>query len=144
MPISGLPEAQGEQGEEGGIVAEINVTPLTDVFLVLLIIFMVTTTIVQNEGKNIELPSAAESTETPTGVTVSVDVEGRIQVNDRVVTREELGPALVDALERAQQKVVILRGDRRLLLGEVVGILDLAQTAGAEAVAIATESETGS
>ena len=56
MAVSQLPEA-GE-GEGGGIVAEINVTPLTDIFLVLLIIFMVTTTAVHEEGKNIDLPSA--------------------------------------------------------------------------------------
>ena len=54
-----------EEGEEAEVVAEINVTPLTDIFLVLLIIFMVTTTVIKEEGKNIDLPNAEVAEETP-------------------------------------------------------------------------------
>ena len=143
MAISSLPSDGGDEGSEG-IVAEINVTPLTDIFLVLLIIFMVTTTVMQDEGKNIDLPTATESEETPDGVTVAVNLEGQIQVNDRVVSEEELLPALERALEIASQKVVTLRGDRRVLLGEAVNILDLAQRAGAKGIALATQAPDGS
>ncbi|MCG8592720.1 MAG: biopolymer transporter ExbD [Proteobacteria bacterium] len=142
MAISSLPS--GDDGEEGGgIVAEINVTPLTDIFLVLLIIFMVTTTIVQNEGKNIDLPSAEQSEETPSGVTVAVTLEGAIQVNNRIVSPQDLPTALEEALGIAEQKVVILRGDKRVLLGQAVDILDMAQKAGAESIALATQSPSG-
>jgi len=134
---SGLP-TEAEDGA-AGIVAEINVTPLTDVFLVLLIIFMVTTSVVQEEGKNIDLPSASESEETPSGVTVAVDDEGGLQVNDRVVAIDELGPALERALAGAEQKIVILRGDKNVLLGQAVDILDTAQRAGARGIALATK-----
>jgi biopolymer transport protein ExbD len=138
MAASALPSADEESD---GIVAEINVTPLTDIFLVLLIIFMVTTSIVQNEGKNIDLPEGTQSEETPSGVTVAIDVDGRIQVNDRVVKdEEELFAQLERALELAEQKVVILRGDKRILLGQAVNILDLAQKAGAESIALATQT----
>ncbi|MEE8581255.1 MAG: biopolymer transporter ExbD [Myxococcota bacterium] len=140
MGASALP---GSEEEGGGIVAEINVTPLTDIFLVLLIIFMVTTTIVQNEGKNIDLPEGTQSEESPTGVTVSVDIEGRIQVNDRVVAEHELLAALERALEVSEQKVVILRGDKRILFGQAVNILDLAQQAGAKGISIATQVQSG-
>lgn len=131
-----------EEGDEG-IVAEINITPLTDVFLVLLIIFMVTTTVVQNEGKNIDLPEGEQSEETPQGVTVSVGADGRMQVNDRVVEREELLPALERAIDVAEQKIVVLRGDKNILFGEAVNILDLAQKAGAEGISIATQAPGG-
>ena len=124
----------------GGIVAEINVTPLTDVFLVLLIIFMVTTTVIQDESKNIDLPQATESEETPDGVTVAVDDNGVLMVNDRKVSEEELREALEGALEVAEQKIVILRGDKSVLLGQAVGILDMAQQAGARGIALATKS----
>ena len=134
---SGLP-TEAEDGA-AGIVAEINVTPLTDFFLVLLIIFMVTTSVVQEEGKNIDLPSASESEETPSGVTVAVDDEGGLQVNDRVVAIDELGPALERALAGAEQKIVILRGDKNVLLGQAVDILDTAQRAGARGIALATK-----
>jgi len=47
-----------EAAQDDGVVAEINITPLTDVFLVLLVIFMVTTSVIQNQGKQIDLPGA--------------------------------------------------------------------------------------
>jgi biopolymer transport protein ExbD len=133
-------DSGGEGGESDGIVAEINVTPLTDIFLVLLIIFMVTTTAVHEEGKNIDLPSAEVAEETPPeGVTVEIDSLGLLKVNGEVVSEGELAATLEAALERAADKVVVLKGDQRVLLGQAVNILDLAQKAGAEGIAIATQ-----
>ena len=137
MGASGLPG--NDDGDEAGIVAEINVTPLTDVFLVLLIIFMVTTSVIHDEGKNLELPSAEISEEQPLGVTVGMDIEGNIRVNDALVASGELEAALEYAIEHAQEKVVVLRGDRRVMLGQAVHILDLAQKAGAKEIALATQ-----
>ena len=143
MPISGLPgggDDPGAEGQEEGIFAEINVTPLTDIFLVLLIIFMVTTTAVHELGKNIDLPSAEISEETtPDGVTVEIDALGLLKVNGVQVLDTELAVRLEEALSRAEDKVVVLRGDQRVLLGQAVNILDLAQQAGAEGIAIATQ-----
>ena len=140
MGASALPG--GEDEEDDGIVAEINVTPLTDIFLVLLIIFMVTTTAVTQEGKNIDLPSAEVASETtPEGVTVEVDDEGVIHVNGDVVADGGLAEALEVSLASAQDKIVVLRGDKRVLLGQAVDVLDLAQKAGAEGIAIATQRE---
>jgi len=133
-------DSGGEGGESDGIVAEINVTPLTDIFLVLLIIFMVTTTAVHEEGKNIDLPSAEVAEETPPeGVTVEIDSRGLLKVNGEVVSEGELAATLEAALERAADKVVVLKGDQRVLLGQAVNILDLAQKAGSEGIAIATQ-----
>ena len=130
----------GGDGESDAIVAEINVTPLTDIFLVLLIIFMVTTTAVHDEGKNIDLPSAEVAEETPPeGVTVQIDALGRLQVNAKIVSQADLAAALESALDLAQDKVVVLKGDQSVLLGQAVNILDLAQKAGAEGIAIATQ-----
>lgn len=137
MGASALPSGEDESD---GIVAEINVTPLTDVFLVLLIIFMVTTTVINDESKNIDLPQATESEETPNGVTVAVDDTGMLMVNDRRVEEDDLQAALERALELAEQKIVILRGDKSVLLGQAVGILDMAQQAGAKGIALATKS----
>ncbi len=133
-------DAGGEGSQGDSIVAEINVTPLTDIFLVLLIIFMVTTTAVHDEGKNIDLPSAEVAEETPPeGVTVEIDASGLLKVNAQLVAQGQLQAALEEALERAQDKVVVLKGDQRVLLGQAVNILDLAQKAGAEGIAIATQ-----
>ncbi len=137
MGVGALPS--GDE-ESDGIVAEINVTPLTDGFLVLLIIFMVTTTVINEESKNIDLPQATESEETPDGVTVAVDDTGMLMVNDRRVSEDELLAALERALEVAEHKIVILRGDKSVLLGQAVNILDMAQQVGAKGIALATKS----
>jgi len=128
-----------DEGDGGDIVAEINITPLTDVFLVLLIIFMVTTSVVANQGKNIDLPGAEVSDATPQGVTVTVTPDGEMSVNDEVVTNATLYAALEKALETARDKIVILRGDQKVFLGQAVNILDLAQQAGAQGIALATK-----
>src|SRR5215468_8029016 len=127
------------ENPDDGVVAEINITPLTDVFLVLLVIFMVTTSVVVNQSKNIDLPGAAVSDTTPQGVTVEVTPDGKIAVNDEVVRDADLFRALSKALEGSREKVVILRGDKAVLLGQAVNILDVAQQAGAQGIALATK-----
>ena len=128
-----------EENHDDGVVAEINITPLTDVFLVLLIIFMVTTSAIQNQGKSIDLPGAEVSDTTPQGVTVTVTPEGEILVNDEATSEDRLFAALESALENSREKIVILRGDKKVLLGQAVNILDLAQQAGATGIALATK-----
>jgi biopolymer transport protein ExbD len=127
------------ENPDDGVVAEINITPLTDVFLVLLVIFMVTTSVVANQSKNIDLPGAEVSDNTPQGVTVEVTPDGAIAVNDVSVRVEDLRQALSTALESSRDKIVILRGDKSVLLGQAVNILDLAQQAGATGIALATK-----
>jgi biopolymer transport protein ExbD len=131
------PDDEASNGD--AIVAEINITPLTDVFLVLLIIFMVTSSVVANQSKNIDLPGAEVSDTTPKGVTVTVNEEGTILVNDTPTPTEGLFAALEAALSESREKLVILRGDKKVLLGQAVNILDLAQQAGATGIALATK-----
>jgi biopolymer transport protein ExbD len=140
MAISALPGEGGENGEDAAIVAEINITPLTDIFLVLLIIFMVTTTVAEEEGKNIQLPEATESEDTPPkSVTVAIDADGLIKVNDQVAQAGQLEQLIEKALAEAEEKVVILKGDKAVLLGQAVNILDIAQQKGAKGISIATQ-----
>lgn len=134
-PIAGEAESYGDE-----IVAEINVTPLTDIFLVLLIIFMVTSSVIVEEGKNIDLPDASVAEETtPRGVTVTMSAEGTILVNDVEAEPGTVLRLLELAIEKADDKIVILRGDASVALGRAVNILDLAQQAGAKGIAISTE-----
>src|SRR3990172_12008794 len=113
MAIHSLPSLGEETGDE--IVAEINITPLTDIFLVLLIIFMVTTSVISTQGKSVDLPSAAVASSTPSGVNVTITAAGEIQVGDTVVSAQRLPAELKSALDRSRDKVVILRGDRKVL-----------------------------
>lgn len=137
MAARSLPDGDDDGGD--GIVAEINITPLTDIFLVLLIIFMVTTSVISSQGKEVDLPSSAVSDATPSGVNVTVTAAGEIQVDDQTVTADELPAVLKARLEKAREKVVILRGDQKVMLGQAVNILDVAQQAGAQGFALATK-----
>jgi biopolymer transport protein ExbD len=137
MAIHSLPSADESTGED--IVAEINITPLTDIFLVLLIIFMVTTSVISSQGKEVDLPNSVVANQTPSGVTVTVTAGDEISVDGKIVRYEDLGAALKAALANSREKVVVLRGDRSVVLGRAVGILDIAQQAGATGIALATK-----
>jgi len=137
MAARSLPS--GDEGGDDAIVAEINITPLTDIFLVLLIIFMVTTSVISNQGKEVDLPSSADASTTPSGVSVTVTATGGIEVDGVEVAEANLPAALKAALDKAREKIVILRGDKKVLLGQAVNILDIAQNAGAKGIALATK-----
>jgi biopolymer transport protein ExbD len=131
----------GKPHTRGHIVAEINVTPLTDVFLVLLIIFMITTTAMMKPAADVDLPKAAENETETRGITVTMTPTREIFVNERPVAGDDasLASVLKDALARTNDKIVILAGDRQVVLGEVVRVLALAKEAGATGFALASE-----
>jgi biopolymer transport protein ExbD len=133
--------AFGKAHRRGQIVAEINVTPLTDVFLVLLIIFMITTSAMVKPAADVDLPETAEDQQETEGVMVTMTPSKQIYVGDRAVDGDDAAvvSALRDSLARAKQKVVILAGDRQVVLGEVVRVLALAKEAGASGFALASE-----
>jgi biopolymer transport protein ExbD len=126
---------------EPPIVAEINITPLTDVFLVLLIIFMVTSSVMSQMGIQVQLPKAPHAAEANTnpGVIVTVDSSGGISVNGTQVGESRLGEALKAALAKSSDKTVVLEGDRKALLGTIVQIMDEGKKAGATKFAVATK-----
>lgn len=136
------------EGAAHGIVAEINITPLTDIFLVLLIIFMVTSSAMSQMGVNVSLPQAgAVSTETqPEGVIISLLPQGGIRLNQKEIGAglspekrlEELTVELKKAFTQTQSRLVVLEGDRQAFLGLAVQVMDYAKKAGAEKFAIAT------
>ncbi len=130
----------------GEIVAEINITPLVDVFLVLLIIFMVTSSVMSQMGMEVNLPQArSSSTEAqPEGVIVTLLAEGQMQVNGQTLPRgnfAELEARLKGALAKTTSRTVILEGDRQAFLGSAIQVMDTAKRAGALQFAIATSLE---
>jgi biopolymer transport protein ExbD len=133
--------AFGKAHRRGHIMAEINITPLTDVFLVLLIIFMITTSAMVKPAADVNLPETSENQEETEGVMVTMTPAKQIYVGERSVSGDDAAivTALRDALARAKQKVVILAGDREVVLGEVVRVLALAKEAGASGFALASE-----
>ena len=127
--------------ESADIVAEINITPLTDIFLVLLIIFMVTSSVMSQLGVNVQLPeagAAASSTSESQPVLVTLLPDGKLAVNGAFTTIQGLEPALRQAFLKGTSRTVVLEGDRKAFLGFAVEVMDRARTAGARKFAIAT------
>ena len=127
--------------EESGdsIMAEINITPLTDIFLVLLIIFMITTSAMVESAAKVNLPKASQTVQEARGLTVSVTKDGRIFVNQMQVEAGQLESTLRDLLADDAKKLVILQGDQSVMLGEAISVMDIAKRAGATAISIAAQ-----
>jgi biopolymer transport protein ExbD len=124
---------------EGAMFWEINITPLTDIFLVLLIIFMVTTSVAVESATHVNLPLAENTSPENKGVLVTYTANHELFVNSKDVPQQDFESELHDALSRVDAKVVIFQGDRTVLLGDMVRILDLAKAAGAQQIAIAAK-----
>jgi biopolymer transport protein ExbD len=131
------------QGGGGGVFADINITPLTDIFLVLLIIFMVTTSVTIESAAHVDLPGATNTAPENKGVIVTYTAQHELFVNSKDVPERELRSSLGEALSKVDQKIVVFQGDRKVLLGDMVRILNIAKAAGAEQIAIAAKRVTG-
>jgi biopolymer transport protein ExbD len=133
---------------ENAIMAEINITPLTDIFLVLLIIFMVTSSVMTQMGVNVNLPQASQSTASaqPEGVIVTLLPGGGFRINDHSFEAGQYAAyeeALKIAFGKTSSRLVILEGDRQAFLGSAIEVMDHARKAGAQQFAIATAPEPG-
>ena len=123
-------------------MAEINVTPLVDVMLVLLIIFMVTVTL-PAVGVPIELPESRANPveQTPSEITISIDGEGRVYIENDPVAVGGLPDALA-ALDRGgdgELPTVVLRGDRSLDYGRVMAVMGELGRAGFTSISLVTD-----
>lgn len=148
MAING-PKFDSEDNDlegDASVFSEINITPLTDVFLVLLIIFMVTSSAVSNSGVKVNLPKAgaASNSKDNRGVTVTLDSSGKIFVGKETTTLENLEAFLTQTLKDATNKSVILAGDQEVLLGSAIQVMNIARKAGATKFGIATKGSTQS
>lgn len=123
----------------GGFFSDINITPLTDIFLVLLIIFMITTAVTIESAAHVDLPRVErpQTREKPKGVLVTCTSAHRIYVGHQSIPLSKLAPVLRNALMKSPEKLVVFQGDPKVTLGDMVRILDIAKTAGADGIAIA-------
>ena len=132
------------------VVAEINITPLTDVFLVLLIIFMVTSTaIVESEissrtGVKVALPKANAAgavTKKRTDPFLTVTKSNEIFLFSKKVEVANLEQEIRKALNDVGSETLLLRGDKNVFLGEAVDLMAIAKKAGAKNIAILTQTD---
>jgi biopolymer transport protein TolR len=133
---SGLP---GRTRGRRTALSEINVTPLVDVILVLLIIFMVTAPMMQR-GVDVRLPRVESSTDTEDQkLVVTVARDERIYVNDQVVNINLVGDRLQKLARSTGNDFVFLRADREVPYGRVMMVMDAIKKAGIEKVGMVTE-----
>jgi len=132
-----------KKGSGSAIMAEINITPLTDVFLVLLIIFMVTSVAMVQSGANINLPEVEETKSEPRQIVITVTPQKEIFVNNTPTSLADLEGFLRPLIQAQQDIPVVLEGDKDVILGEAVKVLAIAQRAGAKQIAIAADKPGG-
>ena len=127
--------------ESPSVMSEINVTPLTDMALVLLIIFMVTTPLILQGGIKVKLPSAAtaDSKEIEASIVVSLALDNKLYVDDKPAEMENLLAVLKQKTQNVVNPAVVINADQGVTHGQVVRILDIAKRAGIARLAIAAE-----
>lgn len=131
-----------QQNNNEDIISEINMTPFIDIMLVLLIIFMVTSSVSLESGLDIDLPKTSSKTTQKEGVSIIISIEksGQLSVQGKATPFEELKTTLVRVMKELNTKVIILEGDQNATLGTTIKVMDLAKEAGAESFAIAAGS----
>ena len=134
-------------GSKGGAIADINVTPMADIMIVLLIIFMVITPMLQ-KGVDVKLPTAGNTKERKDEqktITVAVKKDSSTFLNGIPVPNQtEVVPQVKERLEDLPEgsKIVYLKADQELEYGEVMKVMDLLREAGVEEIALIAEPRT--
>ena len=128
-------------GAKGGVKSDINVTPLVDVMLVLLIIMMLVAPMLQ-KGVDVKLPQAANTTDKPDtqGQTVvGIQANKSIFLNSVPVRATDLGSRVADILSTATEKVVLIKADEDVDYATVMETMDNLRTAGVEDMGLITD-----
>jgi biopolymer transport protein ExbD len=128
-------------GAKGGIKADINVTPLVDVMLVLLIIMMIVAPLLQR-GADVRMPSAANSVakpETKDQTVVAIDKNDRFFVNGIPVRREELRLRVEAILETKKERIVLIKADEDAKYSAIMDAMDELRAGGIEDMGLITE-----
>jgi biopolymer transport protein TolR len=147
MNMAGSSGGGGRRGRRRAVMAEINVTPMVDVMLVLLIIFMVSAPLL-TVGVPLDLPQtqakSLEQDKTP--LQLSVDVNGKVFINDTEVAMSDLIPklkAITDARGGMDERI-FMRADKKADYGTVAKVMGQLSGAGFKRLALVTEVEQGS
>lgn len=123
-----------------GLISGINITPFTDVVLVLLVIFMIATPILIRSELKVNLPrTAAADTAVPRNIVITIDSAGTVYLDGARVAVTQLSSALAATLVRRPGSPVIIMGDREVRYDLVVRVLEIARSSGVAKLSLAVE-----
>ncbi|MFN7903730.1 MAG: ExbD/TolR family protein [Pseudobdellovibrionaceae bacterium] len=125
---------------DGEEIASINVIPLVDIILVVLIIFMVTAPMFIKPTINVNLPKAASGDQTaPSKLNIALTADGRINLNGQFVNEDAVRQKSLEELSKNQDTQAIISADKDVPHGKVIALLDIVKTAGVKKFAISIE-----
>ena len=131
-------------GAKGGVKADINVTPLVDVMLVLLIIMMLIAPML-NEGVSVQLPQAGNTKDKPSTqdqTVIAIAANKDVYLNAKFVQRGELTSKVNELLEDKKEKIVLIKADKEVEYGAVMNVMDELRQAGIEDIGLITDPKT--
>ena len=130
-------------GAKGGIKSDINVTPLVDVMLVLLIIMMLVAPLMQ-QGVPVKLPVASnyvDKPETNNQTVVAIAANKTVYLNAKFIATEELGKKVEEALKDKTEKIVLIKADQEVDYSAVMAAIDQLHQAGVEDIGLVTDQK---
>ncbi len=124
------------------IIAEINIVPMVDVILVVLIIFMVTAPMIMKPSININLPKAASGEATvPSKLNITLTADGKINLDGQVVDDTQVQNMAIDEVKKNPEIQAIIAADKDVPHGRVVSVLDIVKGAGVKKFAISIDKK---
>lgn len=142
--MAGGTDAYPNEDEGGRMITEINVTPLVDIVLVLLIVFMVTTTYIVNPSLKVDLPKAASGSETQkSSLALSLDKAGTLFLNGEAADESKVKAFIAAELPKNADLQAVIAADKSVPHGDVVHVIDVVKRAGVKKFAINVEAAAG-
>ena len=137
--------SMAKRNEGGKVNSNINVTPMVDVMLVLLIIFMVITPMVQNKVAvdlpKVTAPEVMPDADKEDSIVVAVTRDGHTYLGAEQIALDDIGPKVTDKLANKTNKEVYMRADARAPYGKVMDAIDAIRTAGVEQLGLLTDTK---